>query len=67
MKETILAKIRKKRSEKKYTQEFMSYRLGITQSHYAKMENGKVTVKDYHLVKIVKILEMDYDELQLND
>ena len=42
----------------------MSERLGISQSHYAKIENGKVKLKADHLMKILEILEMNYNDLQ---
>jgi transcriptional regulator with XRE-family HTH domain len=53
MQEKVLVKIRDNRYKKNYTQEYMSEKLGISQSHFAKIENGKVKLKADHLIKIL--------------
>jgi transcriptional regulator with XRE-family HTH domain len=67
MQEKVLVKIRDNRYKKNYTQEYMSEKLGVSQSHYAKIENGKVKLKADHLMKILEILEINYSDLQKDD
>jgi transcriptional regulator with XRE-family HTH domain len=59
----ILTKIRSKRLEKNYSQAYLASRLKISQSYYAKIENGitKLTVDE--LIEISEILNIDLSEL----
>ncbi len=59
----ILTKIRSKRLEKNYSQTYLASRLKISQSYYAKIENGitKLTVDE--LIEISEILNIDLSEL----
>lgn len=52
-------KIRKHRTEKGYTQEFMANQLGISQNAYYKIESGQTQVKVQTLEQIADILEVD--------
>ncbi len=61
----ILAKIRSKRHELNYSQEYMAVMLQMKQSNYNKIENGKVEMTLTLLSKITKILGLDYKELLL--
>lgn len=59
----ILTKIRSKRLEKNYSQTYLASRLKISQSYYAKIENGitKLTVDE--LIEISEILNINLSEL----
>lgn len=59
----ILTKIRSKRLEKNYSQAYLASRLKISQSYYAKIENGitKLTVDE--LIEISEILNINLSEL----
>jgi len=61
----ILAKIRSKRHELNYSQEYMAIMLQMKQSNYNKIENGKVEMTLTLLSKIINILRLDYNELLL--
>jgi len=61
----ILAKIRSKRNELNYSQEYMAIMLQMKQSNYNKIENGKVEMTLTLLSKIINILRLDYNELLL--
>lgn len=61
----ILAKIRSKRLELNYSQEYMAIMLQMKQSNYNKIENGKVEMTLTLLSKIINILRLDYNELLL--
>lgn len=56
-------KIRTARRSKNISQENIALELGITQSHYSKIENGKVEIKMSTLLQIASILEVDVKEL----
>ncbi len=56
---TYGSKIRKYRSEKGYTQEFMANQLGISQNAYHKIESGQTQIKAQTLEQIADILEVD--------
>jgi len=58
----VTDKIRKIRREKNISQEHIALELGITQSHYSKIENGKVDIKMSQLLQIAKILDVDVKE-----
>ncbi|CEN54181.1 helix-turn-helix domain-containing protein [Capnocytophaga canis] len=53
----FLINIRKKRIEKGFSQEMMALELGISQSAYAKIENGKQKLPTRTLVRIAAILD----------
>ncbi|OYQ42908.1 hypothetical protein CHU92_03765 [Flavobacterium cyanobacteriorum] len=56
-------KVRKFRRERNISQENLADELGISQSHYSKMERGKVAIKINVLSQIAKILKVDIKEL----
>ena len=56
---TYGSKIRKYRTEKGYTQEFMANQLGISQNAYHKIESGQTQIKAQTLEQIADILEVD--------
>jgi transcriptional regulator with XRE-family HTH domain len=58
-----LLKIRQLRNDKKLTQEFVADKIGVSQSHYAKLENGKVKLNLNILQKIATALEVNISEL----
>jgi len=60
MKDLVLNTIRIKRLEKKYSQEYMSSQLEISQSSYGRIENGKVPLNLEILLAIISILEIDF-------
>ena len=55
----IRFKIRKKREEKGYSQDYMAIQLGITQKTYWRLENGQSKIDLERLQNISKILEID--------
>lgn len=59
----ILSKITARRSEKKFSQQYMANCLKITQGHYNKLENGKIDMTIRTLFEIMEILEMDTTDL----
>ncbi len=56
-------KIRKKREEKGYSQDYMAIQLGISQKTYGRLENGQTKLGLERLAEIAKILEVDPLEL----
>ncbi len=56
-------RIRKKRNELQYSQEYMANQLGISQPAYANLENGETKLNTKRLEKIAKILEVDLIDL----
>lgn len=60
---TYGSKIRKYRTEKGYTQEFMANQLGISQNAYHKIESGQTQVKAQTLEQIADVLEVDRTKL----
>ncbi len=56
-------KIRKRRNEMQYSQEYMASQLGISQPAYANLENGETKLSTKRLEKIAKILEVDLIDL----
>lgn len=56
-------RIRKKRNELQYSQEYMASQLGISQPAYANLENGETKLNTKRLEKIAKILEVDMIDL----
>ena len=59
----ILVKIRCKRQELNYSQEYMASVLQMKQANYNKIENGKVELTVPVLFKISKLLDLNVDEL----
>lgn len=59
----LLVKIRKLREQKGYSQEEMAYKLGITQSSYARFESGNKKIDFALLEKIASLFETDISEL----
>lgn len=59
----IVANIRKIRSEKNYTQDYLAAKLGISQNAYSKIELGYSSVTLSRLIEITDILEVDFTEL----
>ncbi|MEZ4839226.1 helix-turn-helix domain-containing protein [Flavobacterium sp.] len=58
-----LLKIRQLRNDKNLTQEFVADKIGVSQSHYAKLENGKVKLNLATIHKIASVLEVNITEL----
>ena len=63
MLQAILIKIAVKRAEKKFTQNYMASQLGISQSYYNKIENGKKEITLKKIIEITTILNIDIQEL----
>ncbi|CEN51205.1 Transcriptional regulator, Cro/CI family (fragment) [Capnocytophaga canimorsus] len=59
----FLINIRKKRIEKGISQEMMASELGISQSAYAKIENGQQRLPTRMLMRIANILDVPIDSL----
>ncbi|MFY8068779.1 MAG: helix-turn-helix domain-containing protein [Flavobacterium sp.] len=55
----VCAKIKKIRLEKNLTQEYVAEQLNISQSYYAKIENGKKELTLNLLFNISKVLNAD--------
>lgn len=60
-----LLKIRQIRNDKNFTQEFVADKIGISQSHYAKLENGNVKINLGMLQKIAEALEINVSDLMI--
>lgn len=56
-------KIKKRRNELQYSQEYMASKLGISQPAYANLENGETKITTKRLEKIAKVLEIDLIDL----
>lgn len=59
----ILNKIIARRTEKKYSQEYMAKCLKITQGNYNKIENGKIEITAKTLFEIMEILDMQPSDI----
>jgi len=59
----ILKMIKEKRSEYGYSQEFMASALGIGQSAYSKLEQGKIPMNMPTFIKILYKLNVDFEKL----
>jgi transcriptional regulator with XRE-family HTH domain len=59
----ILTKIRCKRLEKNYSQKYLATKLNISQSYYAKIENGNTKLTVEGLLEIAEILNLNILEL----
>ena len=60
-------KIRLKRKEKGYSQDYMADQLGITSSTYSKIERGETRLDVDRLKQIVEVLEVDILDLLSED
>ncbi|MFD2872415.1 helix-turn-helix domain-containing protein [Mucilaginibacter ximonensis] len=54
----IAAVIRKRREEKNYTQEYLAYKLNISQNAYSKIELGYTKITVERLFQIAEVLEI---------
>lgn len=63
MQQSIHAKIRKTRLSRKFSQQYMADKLGINQSYYNKLENGKKILNLHHIQQIAVILDIEITEL----
>jgi transcriptional regulator with XRE-family HTH domain len=59
----IAATIRKKREAKNYTQEYLAYKLNISQNAYSKIELGYTKITVERLFQVADVLEMSAGEL----
>jgi transcriptional regulator with XRE-family HTH domain len=55
----IAANIRTKREKRNYTQEYLAYKLSISQNAYSKIELGYTKITLERLFQIAEILEID--------
>lgn len=62
---SIKNNIRKKRKEKKFTQEEVAHRLGISLTAYRDFEKGRTSMMNGHIVKLADLLETTTEELVL--
>ncbi len=56
-------RIRKRRNEMQYSQEYMASKLGISQPAYANLENEETKINIKRLEKIAEILEIEIADL----
>jgi transcriptional regulator with XRE-family HTH domain len=54
--------IRHKRTQLKYSQEYMAYKLNQTQNAYCKVELGQTKVTLMKLIEICEIFEVDVND-----
>ncbi|MGF7079227.1 helix-turn-helix domain-containing protein [Mucilaginibacter sp. UYCu711] len=59
----IAATIRKKREAKNYTQEYLAYKLNISQNAYSKIELGYTKITVERLFQIADVLEIKAGDL----
>lgn len=59
----IAATIRSKREFRNYTQEYLAYKLDISQNAYSKIELGYTKITVERLFQIAAVLEMDVNEI----
>ncbi|WP_214073305.1 helix-turn-helix transcriptional regulator [Mucilaginibacter sp. dw_454] len=59
----IAAIIRKKREERNYTQEYLAYKLNISQNAYSKIELGYTKITVERLFQIAEVLEINAADL----
>lgn len=55
----IAAVIRKKREERNYTQEYLAYKLNISQNAYSKIELGYTKITVERLFQVAEVLEIE--------
>jgi transcriptional regulator with XRE-family HTH domain len=63
----IAASIRKKRESKNYTQEYLAYKLNISQNAYSKIELGYTKITVERLFQIAQVLEISAVDLMENE
>lgn len=63
----IAAVIRKKRESKNYTQEYLAYKINISQNAYSKIELGYTKITVERLFQIAEVLEISAVELLESD
>jgi transcriptional regulator with XRE-family HTH domain len=56
---TLAMAIRQKRTQLKYSQEYMAFKLNQTQNAYCKVELGQTKVTVVKLIEICEIFEVD--------
>jgi transcriptional regulator with XRE-family HTH domain len=59
----IAANIRHKREQRNYTQEYLAYKLNISQNAYSKIELGYTKITVERLFQIADVLEFDVVDL----
>lgn len=59
----IAANIRKKREYRNYTQEYLAFKLNISQNAYSKIELGYTKITLERLFQIAEVLEFNVNEL----
>jgi transcriptional regulator with XRE-family HTH domain len=59
----IAATIRRQREAKSYTQEYLAYKLNISQNAYSKIELGYTKITVERLFQIADVLEISAGEL----
>ena len=59
----IAANIRNKREYRNYTQEYLAFKLNISQNAYSKIELGYTKITVERLFQIAEVLEFDVAEL----
>jgi transcriptional regulator with XRE-family HTH domain len=59
----IAANIRQKREQRNYTQEYLAYKLSISQNAYSKIELGYTKITVERLFQIADVLEFDVVDL----
>jgi transcriptional regulator with XRE-family HTH domain len=59
----IAASIRNKREQRNYTQEYLAYKLSISQNAYSKIELGYTKITVERLLQIAEVLEFKASEL----
>lgn len=64
--EKLLKKMRLERLKKGYSQDYMAFKLDISQKSYSKLENNKTKMRLDRLLEISKILELDINDLLSN-
>lgn len=62
----ILVKIRRKRQELNYSQEYIASVLQMKQANYNKIENGKVELSVAVLFKLADVLDLNVKELLID-
>ena len=67
MVEKILIKIRKRRNELGYSQQYVSSQLNITQSSYNKIENGTTELTVSMLTQLCKTLQLEYESMHFDE
>jgi len=53
----ILQFIKTQRESKGYSQEYVAYKIGITQSAYQKLESGRLSLKVIHVLHLSDVLD----------